>query len=307
MPGQKLEMPRAVARGRLRSRRAFVETSAAEKRASYVDSPRTLFVHIGTHKTGTTSIQNFMRYHAARLKEGGVFVPKSGTLNANSGHHNIAWEVRRDPRYSPRIDGIDDLVAELKTSNERTAVISSEDFEYLVQYPSELKAFDARIETTGFSTKYIVYFRDRDSYARSLFCELERARLVDDFDGFRQSIETLGYVRLDRDLYYEFRYDLFVKNWENIVGPKVHACSYEAVVHGMGLLPSFLSTIGASQQLIDESRTAPAANTMFDKYQQLALELAAIKSGTCWRITGPLRSIANFSYKIAHRLTVIFE
>jgi hypothetical protein len=298
MAGQKLETSHEIARGLVRNGRAFVEAPAAENNSSYVDLPRTLFIHIGTHKTGTTSIQNFLRDHATRLKECGVFVPQSGTLNANSGHHNIAWELRKDPRYNPGIDGIDDLVSELRTSSERTAVISSEDFEYLVQYPSELKAFDERIEATGFSTKYVVYFRDRDSYARSLYCELESAGLVDDFDKMRQSIENIGYVRVDRDLYYEFRYDRFVESWETILGPKVDSYTYEAAVHGMGLLPSFLLTIGASKQLIDESRAATAINTMFDKYQQVALELAAVKNSRSWRATSPLRGVASFLYKI---------
>jgi hypothetical protein len=272
-----------------------------------IDLQRTLFVHIGTHKTGTTSIQNFLRSHATRLRGCGVFVPKSGTVNANSGHHNIAWEVRKDSRYSRQIDGIDSLVAELRASSESTAVISSEDFEYLVQYPRELKAFDERIEAAGFSTKYIVYFRDRDSYARSLFCELELAGFVEDFDKFRESIENLGYVRVNGDLYYEFRWDSFIKNWENILGPKIHAYSYDDAVHGIGLLPSFLAMVGASKEIIDESRVAPAVNTMFNKYQQLARELAAVKNSKSWRVTAPLRGIVSYCKRFSYRLTIAFS
>jgi hypothetical protein len=319
---EKLELFHEIAGGNIRNRRAFVEAPAARKTSSYVRSRRTLFVHIGTHKTGTTSIQNFLRRHSTRLRECGVFVPKAGTLNPTSGHHNIAWEIRKDPRYNPRIDGVAELVEELKTSNESTAVISSEDFEYLVQYPSELKAFDDRVEAAGFSTKYVVYFRERDSYARSLYCELEVdcelevARLADNFDEFRQSIEKLGYVRVNGDWYYEFSYDRFVKNWENILGPKVRAYNYDESVQAMGLLPSFLLTIGASKQLIDESRRAPSVNTMFDKFQQMAHQLAtmsdklqqvshqlaAVENSRSWRITAPLRGTVSFFIRLSHRL-----
>jgi hypothetical protein len=300
---QRLEPFHEIAGGNVRTRRAFVEAPAARKTSSHAHLRRTLFVHVGTHKTGTTSIQNFLRYHSTRLKECGVFVPKAGTLNPTSGHHNIAWEIRKDPRYNARIDGIAELVEELKASNESTAVISSEDFEYLVQYPSELKAFDDRVEATGFSTKYIVYFRERDSYARSLYCELEVARLVDNFDEFRQSIEELGYVRVNGDWYYEFRYDLFVKNWKKLLGPKVRAYSYDESVQGMGLLPSFLLTIGASKQLIDESQKAAAANTMFDKFQQVAHQLAAVENSRSWRSTAPLRGVVSFFIGLSQRLS----
>lgn len=293
MVEQRPELFNKIARGNIQNRRA--------------DLSKTLFVHIGTHKTGSTSIQNFLRYHATRLNECGVFVPKSGTLNENSGHHNIAWEMRKDRRHNPRTGGIDELVAELKACAQSTAVISSEDFEYLVQYPSELKAFDNRIEGAGFSTKYIVYFRERDSYARSLYCELEIQRLVDNFDEFRRSIEKLGFVRVDGDLYYEFRYDLFVRNWEYILGPKVRAYSYDKAVQGMGLLPSFLLTVGASERLIDESRIAPVANTMFDKFEQVAQQLAAIENSKSWRITAPLRGVVSFFIRFSQRLTAILS
>ena len=172
---------------------------------------------------------------------------------------------------------------------------------------SELRAFDKRIEGAGFSTKYIVYYWQEDSYARSLYCELEVARLVNNFDEFRQSIEKLGYVRVNGDLYYEFRYDLFVKNWENILGLKVRAYSYDEAVQGVGLLPSFLLTIGASEQLIDESQIAPAVNTMFDKFQQVAHQLAAVENSRSWRITAPLRGIVSFFIRFSQRLTAILS
>jgi len=289
MHEQRLETFNKISRGNIQKRRA--------------DFSKTLFVHIGTHKTGTTSIQNFLRNHATSLNECGVFVPKSGTLDENSGHHNIAWEMRKDRRYDPHLGGVDELIAELKTCAQNTAVISSEDFEYLVQYPGELKAFDERLERTGFSTKYLVYFRERGSYARSLYCELEVSRLVNNFDEFKRSIQKLGFVRVDGDLYYEFRYDLFVKNWENILGPKVLACSFDEAVEGMGLLPCFLSTIGASEQLIDESRIAPVINTMFDKFQHVAHQLAAIENSRSWRITAPLRGIVSFFIRFSQMLT----
>jgi hypothetical protein len=265
---------------------------------------RTLFVHIGTHRTGTTSIQNFLRFHEMKLKACGIFLPRSGTLNPKSGHHNIAWEIRKDPRYGRHFGGVDGLVSELKASKESVAVISPEDFEYLVQYPRELKAFDERIEAAGFSTRYIVYFRDRNSYARSLYCELEVAGLVDDFDKFKESIESLGYVRASGDFYYEFRYDSFLKNWEAILGPKIHACSYDEAVHGVGLLPSFLMTIGASEELIDESCIAPVVNTMFDKFQQVAHELAVIKNSRSWRVSAPLRRILAYWRRVWFRQAI---
>jgi hypothetical protein len=261
----------------------------------------TLFVHIGTHKTGTTSIQNFLRTHACNLRECGIFVPTAGTLGQVSGHHNIAWQVRSDSRYRIEFGGIDELIAELKCAQVSTGVISSEDFEYLSQYPRELRAFDERLETAGFTTEYLVYFRDVEGYARSLFCELE-ARKWADYQEFRRLIQNQGFVRINGDWHYEFRYELFVEKWQAILGPKIHRYSYDEAVCGLGLLPSFLTAIGASEAVVDESHNAPTLNTMFDKYQRVALELMAIKDSRSWRLTAPLRKIANNYKRIAQRL-----
>ncbi len=266
---------------------------------------QTLFVHIGTHKTGTTSIQNFLRTHASRLRECGIFVPTTGTLNRSSGHHNIAWQVRNDRRYRTDLGGVDELVAELKSSQASIAVISSEDFEYLSQYPHELRAFDERLETAAFATKYLVFFRDVEGYARSLFCELESTNGWPDYDVFRKSIQNEGFVRVNGDWHYEFRYDLFVEKWEAILGPKIYKYSYDEAVLGLGLLPSFLMTIGASKTVVNESLNAPKLNTMFDKYQEMAFQLAAIKESTCWRLTAPLRNTAEYCRRILRRVTII--
>jgi hypothetical protein len=185
-----------------------------------------LFIHIGTHKTGTKSIQNFLRTHASSLRQCGILVPTAGTLSPVSGHHNIAWQIPKDPRYSIRRGGIDELIAELECSKASTAVISSEDFEYLLQYPHELKAFDERLTTSGFATRYLVYFRDIEEYARSLFFELVSTNGLMNYGAFKQSIQNDGYVLVNGDWYYEFRYELFVEKWEAIVGPKIDQCSY---------------------------------------------------------------------------------
>lgn len=265
----------------------------------------TLFVHIGTHKTGTTSIQNFLRARALMLRECGIFVPTAGTLSGVSGHHNIAWQVRNDPRYRINVSGIDELIAELKCSQASTAVISSEDFEYLAQYPRELKSFDERLEAAGFTTKYLVYFRDVEAYARSLFCELESRKSWADYDVFRKSIRDQGFVRINGDWHYEFRYGLFVDKWQTILGSKIYKYSYDEAVRGLGLLPSFLTTIGASKAIVCESLNAPMLNTMFDKYQRAALELMAIKDSRSWRLTAPLRDIVDYHRGISRRLTIV--
>src|SRR4029453_2784677 len=52
---------------------------------------RIFYIHVGPHKTGTSSIQWFLQENRAELLEHGYFVPKSG---ANHGaHHALARKL----------------------------------------------------------------------------------------------------------------------------------------------------------------------------------------------------------------------
>jgi hypothetical protein len=226
----------------------------------------TLYVHIGTHKTGTTSVQSFLRLYTERLRECGICVPKSGTY-PDAGHHNIAWEIRNDPRYEPSVGGVEALVNELSNSTVPQAVISSEDFEYMSQYPTALKQFDECIESHGYNTRYIVYFRDPHDYVRSLYCELRTSGLPEGYEEFRASAQGLGFCVFNGDWFYDFRRERFLDTWKSIVGPKISSYSYDEVIRGTGLLPSFLMAIGADEDIVHESRKMRFLNTRIDKFE----------------------------------------
>jgi hypothetical protein len=90
---------------------------------------KTLFVHIGTHKTGTTSIQAYLSKHAALLLRRGLYVPAIGSVWEHSGHHNVAWGLRDDPRFKPELGGFNELLLALRTASVDRAVISAENLE----------------------------------------------------------------------------------------------------------------------------------------------------------------------------------
>ena len=95
-----------------------------------------IFLHIGTHKTGTKSVQWFLKDQAEALAREGFLVPKSGTLSTIAGHHRLAWDILAEP--FPQTDTetsgkvLEDFLAELAVSDAHTAVVSSEDFHPLV-------------------------------------------------------------------------------------------------------------------------------------------------------------------------------
>jgi hypothetical protein len=156
---------------------------------------REMYIHIGTHKTGTTSIQNFLGANREALKNGELYVPLSGTLGPASGHHNIAWELRNDERFRSNFGTVSDLIAELRGVDCDKAVLSSEDFEYLSRYPERLKFFDDKLRELGYERNYIVFLRNKGDYLFSLFCELQKHQGIDeDYQSLRKQVRTNGYI-----------------------------------------------------------------------------------------------------------------
>jgi hypothetical protein len=211
---------------------------------------RQLYIHIGTHKTGTTSIQAFLRKNADLLAASGVYVPASGTIKGNSlsGHHNIAWQLRNDARFDQANGGLENLMAELDRVEQPDAIISSEDFEYLVNYPKALLRLEKGIsEIKGeWIPKYIVFFRRQDRYAVSLYHTLRRKGLASGLNGFLSKILEDGRIVVHGVWCFYLDYVEFVRRWRESVSGQLVVVDYDEAVGGAGLVPTLLATLGVS-------------------------------------------------------------
>ena len=90
-----------------------------------------IILHIGSHKTGTTSLQWVFHKNRQRLKEKGVLYPEAGKLNAS--HNKCAQSLPMIPPFKTRSifdrDKIfQDLRAEIDSFDGNTVVMSGEGF-----------------------------------------------------------------------------------------------------------------------------------------------------------------------------------
>ncbi len=144
---------------------------------------RICFLHAGTHKSGTTYLQNFLQSNEYALAVEGLYVPVAGRVSP-SGHHNIAWQLSGDARYDPIHGTVSDLLAELSSVSASRACVSSEDFEYLYGSPQALKTFRSRLNEIGYGVKVLFYLRPQAEYAESLYAEFVRHGFTLDFPEF---------------------------------------------------------------------------------------------------------------------------
>lgn len=221
-----------------------------------------VFVHIGTHKTGTTSVQAFLRSHASELAQSGIIVPTAGTLSKDSGHHNLAFQLTGDTRYDPILGGLNELLAQLRHSTARRAVISSEDLSGLVSRPDGLRRLETALGREGHSVSWVMFIRRVDDFSESMYTTLwgSGVRPRFGYPGFVLSILASGKYcqnqRFGGSVHY-FDFMAFCRRWRAISGSQLRIFDYDQAIAEMGLLPCFMTIIEAPSALLVAAGSDP--------------------------------------------------
>jgi hypothetical protein len=198
---------------------------------------RKCFIHIGTHKTGTTSIQMMLDGHRPELARHGYSYPRSGIPRGHWGHHNIAWQLGRDARFSSDAGSLDDLLDEIARSDDHI-ILSSEDLESTIYDPAGFGTLVQSLRQCGLEVAVVVYFRDQSAYAVSLYRELLKHGFSETFNEFIGHVLEHRAVRW-KSWVFGFCYSAFLKRLPPDVG--VHARAYD---RASSVLPDFTSLLG---------------------------------------------------------------
>jgi hypothetical protein len=169
-------------------------------------SRKILFLHIGTHKTGSTAIQNFFFRNRAKLYEYGLLYPEQGL--EGTGHHKVAWACgtkrrKHDPAYIKQFFlSLEELAGNDKV---KAVFLSSEEFESVVDISclGQLSEF--------FDVRIIVYLRKQDHYLEAAYNQHLR----------QYDLRFCGSIIQFKDKYdflLRFNYRRRLAQWENCFG-----------------------------------------------------------------------------------------
>jgi hypothetical protein len=154
---------------------------------------RICYIHVGPHKTGTTSIQWFLQENRAELLKDGYFVPESETKRGS--HHALAEGLsgldvgkHREPLVARSIAAIGGTPA-------RAIIISSEALEGLFRNRQTTKSFFSRIQDLNLQPKLILFPRNQPQWINSSYSSTVTSfRRSDSFQpgvlGFAQSPDS---------------------------------------------------------------------------------------------------------------------
>jgi hypothetical protein len=211
-----------------------------------------LVLHVGTHKTGTTSIQKVLAENRQFLRRQRLIYPDGG--------RQFSKVTRGHQDFSTSLSGIDpeglrkaiDFISELRGSidGRDTVLISAEQFyrhihghDWLQDYncPDYWPLRRQYLETVAsvlreFEVEILLFLRERESFARSLFYELRnKERWRGDFENFLINYRPW------------FEYDKQIDIFKTIFA-RIRIMNYEQACQE-GLMLAFFAAIGFQMPL----------------------------------------------------------
>ncbi len=152
---------------------------------------KTLYIHIGSPKTGTTAIQGFLKNNGKVLRHAGVNYMSAGRINI--AHNGVAGSFRKGEGAIVCAE----IAAEIEESRFPTHIISSEMFfRPAVARVMGRDLFAGLPDWLRARTKIIVYLRRQDRYLEALYKQLvKNARIPTGAMAFyERKLESLAYA-----------------------------------------------------------------------------------------------------------------
>ena len=142
-----------------------------------------LVIHIGMHKTGSTTIQRFLSRNRLVLRLAGVLYPEScGADGRREPKHNalfaaISHEADHGaphPVLGPSADLVEAMAGRITSSRAQIAILSAEGFS------GEKPAFSSALAPLGeyFDTRILVFLRRPDDWVESFYRQMILSREV---------------------------------------------------------------------------------------------------------------------------------
>ena len=240
------------------------------------------YLHVGTHKTGTTAVQNFLLVERENLLGRGVLVPSPG-LPPNGNHVPLVRAFCGRPAAPKHGDLIAKLDEELRQYPSHNVLLSAEAMEkhFLLGLRSEIVAF---FRSRGYDVKLICYVRPQQDRINA---------------SYAQNIKTFRANPDFRDLVTRTLQEgkLSYSRWSGIAeeqAVELIALPYNKIVQENGVLESFLRVLGLGELAppSDAYRRNPtvgtatiaAARTCMDRLKPKRLRLTQRQRVMCRRV-----------------------
>lgn len=200
---------------------------------------KTIYLHIGRHKTGTSSIQHFISNHPEVLNELKLHYPETGRKGI--AHHKLADLFSYQSNKTPEARLATEQSATTKAllneieSQPNDVLISSEGFQnsdpYLIK-----KALQ------GYKLRVLVYIRNQIDYLASSYAQRVWAtRYSGSMDDYYNRVFSVDYLH-------------FLNNWDDASGGEIHARKFsrDTLCENDIVTDFFVEMLGANTQSLKQ-------------------------------------------------------
>lgn len=196
---------------------------------------KTLFVHIGSHKTATTFLQSSLSRNEKALNELSLIYPKAGRIH--EAHFKLGWQIKKMAAHQPLTGAGDwgNVIEEINASKARAGVVSSEE---LGIYCDPNKLSDLK---KNFDVRIICYLRSPDGFMQSFYNQF-----IKDFS--TRETRTLNTYIAEEELGF-LNTRQWMSPWIDVFGAKAISLRlFDDVVRAEGgILTDFLKVCGAKK------------------------------------------------------------
>ena len=202
--------------------------------ASYTSrvAKRICYIHMGPHKTGTKSIQWFLKENRAELLKHGYFVPESG--NIYGGHDSIVRQLCGQAVPDHQRLAAAKFARDLDETSCDRVIISSEPLAGLLRKSDYAKAFFHRIEELNLEPRLVLFVRNQSQSINSRYAEVVKGfRRSEPFEVFAREIARRPILR----------YSVWIELADAFHAELVPRAFTTATITD-GIVPEFLRSIG---------------------------------------------------------------
>ncbi|HVA26744.1 MAG TPA: hypothetical protein VNF68_01085 [Candidatus Baltobacteraceae bacterium] len=177
---------------------------------------RPCIIHVGTHKTGTTSLQLFLDANEDALRKGGLYLPRAGRPQEMAwGNHRLAWELL----VNGESEDLRALLAELREVSPVCAMLTAEDLSLLWARPDALVALAEGLASVGYAPKILMYLRPQAAYAESMYVERIKQGHLRPVAEYLEEVWTTGrYAQPGSAINIEFTYSRLIRPFVEAFG-----------------------------------------------------------------------------------------
>ena len=229
-----------------------------------------VYLHIGTNKTGTSSIQSYCAQHRDRLLEDGVLYPLVGL--EGSAHYDLSRWLGFSHSESEVADmGSPDLrkmakalEKEIKRSKAGIVVLSSEMF--VLNKPVE----PVKDLLSGYDVRVVVYLRRHDHWWLSAYNQAVKTVAKPPWS--RGLKRFINFNRRKNQKYGKYRF--LVDRWAEVFGREnMIVRPFEAVQNPGGVVADFFRSLGLTQYAEETSRSEIHLNRSFSPQTLFLLDV----------------------------------